>query len=493
MVNRRQFLQSTAALGAFGFGGLATGPLGLLGSQARAANGAPCRFVFVIEGNGVEPVSFLSDATRTALDATNEKPVGTERWWYRDYQHTSPLVIPNSGLASAKSMASLGAAFGPELESKSAVIYGLSNKIAGGGHGCASGALSCARSSAAVPGGVTIDAFLASLPQVRQNTPFDAVRLGVTAANERLNYGACAYGVGRPAPVITDPSTAYTNLFSSVGTPAQIAAFQRRGELIEFGREQTIKKLACFKGNDLQRQKLLDYKSSLEDLLERQTILNILSGADGSADVLTPLKPEGPENNALYTSTSPRDRFEVQFELATAALIAGLTNVAVLGMGIGNEFSKTTYPNYSGQIDGNNRHDLKHLSGGNQTYQDAIHAISGDYVGFIAKLARALDAVPEASGTMLDHTVIVFMGDNGEQHHSTSSEWPLLLVGGSALGLNTDGRTIVYPGIYNNSPGHRQLSSFFTTLAHSAAEPIEKFGNEGTTLLAEGPLSEVLA
>lgn len=44
---------------------------------------------------------------------------------------------------------------------------------------------------------------------------------------------------------------------------------------------------------------------------------------------------------------------------------------------------------------------------------------------------------PNAAGTMLDHTVIVYRGDNGEEHPSTATEWPVLLIGGGALGLQT--------------------------------------------------------
>ena len=92
---------------------------------------------------------------------------------------------------------------------------------------------------------------------------------------------------------------------------------------------------------------------------------------------------------------------------------------------------------------------------------------------------------------MLDHTVIVYIGDNGEQHHSTASEFPVVLIGGRALGLQTNGRTLVYPGM--SSDGHRQLSNLWNTLGYVAGEELDDFGAEGPSRRALGPLAELLA
>jgi arylsulfatase A-like enzyme len=88
---------------------------------------------------------------------------------------------------------------------------------------------------------------------------------------------------------------------------------------------------------------------------------------------------------------------------------------------------------------------------------------------------------------MLDHTIIVYMSDNGEQHHSRADEWPVLLIGGGALGLKTDGRTVIYPTI--GKPGNRQVSNLFNTLGHATGNPsLNEFGGEGSLRIAKGPL-----
>ena len=59
-MKRRTFLASSAAL--------ALAQLGPLRPRVRAqAAGLPRRFVFIVEGNCVEPVAMLSEATRVPL------------------------------------------------------------------------------------------------------------------------------------------------------------------------------------------------------------------------------------------------------------------------------------------------------------------------------------------------------------------------------------------------------------------------------------------
>ena len=87
-------------------------------------------------------------------------------------------------------------------------------------------------------------------------------------------------------------------------------------------------------------------------------------------------------------------------------------------------------------------------------------------------------------------TIILYTSDNGEQHHSTASEWPMLLIGGSALGLVTGGRTVVYPGLGKGA--HRQVSNLYNTLGHLLGAPVDDFGAEGASRVAEGPLAELM-
>ena len=105
------------------------------------------------------------------------------------------------------------------------------------------------------------------------------------------------------------------------------------------------------------------------------------------------------------------------------------------------------------------------------------------------RLARTPE--PGHDGSMLDRTVIVWIGDNGEQHHSTASEFPVVLIGGRAY-LRPGGRTLVYPGL-NAGNEHRQLSNLWNTLTYVGGEAQDEFGGEsGTGRRAPGPLEQLL-
>ncbi len=488
-LTRRRLL---AGLGA----GAGAALLGPFFRQAFASQGGPCRFVIVMEGNCIEPSALMSPDTRAALQAQTSDDLTGRRWMPREYGHTSTMTVNTGDLASARALSALAA--GPsaiDLVSRSAVVLGLSSTITGGGHTTHFGALSSTRSTPARPSGPTIDAVLAAVPGVRGITPFDAVRVGIDDSSNRLGNVSCAFEEGRSAPVTLDPDLVYANLFGFVEGSSGHDAFQKRSDLLDFAHTDVTEALGAFSGNSAERAKLEAYLSSIEVVRQRQDDLQALAA---TYDPTNPFPaPEDPSTNPLYASSDKLDRLQAQFDNVQAALIGGLTNVAVITSGTGGGFSRMTYQeilqNY-GSIDTNlERHDLHHGSGGQQDWIDAIHDVSGAHVQRIAGLARALDAVPEltAPGTMLDHTLIVYLPDNGEQHHSQAMEWPVLLIGGSALGFQTDGRSVIYPGI--DQTNNRQLSNLFNTLGHSVGLDLNDFGKEGETRIAEGPLSEIWA
>jgi hypothetical protein len=471
MISRRNFLAGLST---------ATGAA-LLGPSLRAIADEPVarRFVIVVEGNCIEPVTFMSPNTRTDIESNLIYAGSSTRWLTPWYGHTG--VLEHTGdLAMAPAFAALTGAPGDlDLTPHAASVLGLSSLVTGGGHSTFAGLLSCTRSSAGRPTGQTIDAWLASQPSVRGTTPFDAVRLGINSANEVLSNDTCAFGARRPAPVIVDPETAHGNLFGVVGSGAD---YTQRGRLLDFAHTDATGALAQFGGNSRERAKLERYLEAIEAIQLRRQRLDGLSASLGT------VVPPGADVNPAYGSDDALEKLGVVFELATAALLGELTHVVVIAIGTGNDFD-LVYPSILPFV---RRHDLHHTSAGNQPRIDAIHAITAAHVGLVSDMARTLAATPEpnSSGTMLDHTAILFMSENGEQHHSKALEFPALLMGGSAMGLNTGGRSLVYPG-YQSGSGHRQVSNLFNTLGHAAGVPLDDFGAEGLTRVAEGPLSEL--
>ena len=471
-MNRRSFMTRFGTAAGFAL-------LAPWGREALGAETPPRRFVFVVEGNSFDPLVVMSGAARAAIDAQAIADTSGRRAFAHLYGHESPLVIQEGDLGTAPALSPLLSAGGAlDLSALSSVTMGLSSKITGGGHATYCGGLSSTRSTPGRAGGPTIDALLASLPEVRGSAPFDAVRVGVDASNQALNTTTCAYGTGRAAPLIVNPTLAYGNLFGSVADEDGQAAFARRADLLAYAQADVNAALKTFPGNSTERAKLETYLASLESLVIRQNQLSSLT------DELRSVVPGGPSDNSAYVSEDALEKLEVQFELVTAALLGGLTHVAVIASGTGGHFN-VRYPSL---IDDISRHDLHHQSAVPANLA-VIHEATRQHVQMIANMARTLAEVPEEGGTMLDNTVIVFLSDNGETHHSTAMEFPVLMVGGQGLGLHNDGRTTVFPGIRMGS--NRQLSNLYNTLGFAAGTELTNFGTEGASRIATGPLSEL--
>ena len=110
-------------------------------------------------------------------------------------------------------------------------------------------------------------------------------------------------------------------------------------------------------------------------------------------------------------------------------------------------------------------------------------------------MAKRLAAAPEGDGTMLDNTLIVYLSDNSNLHHSTAVEWPILTLGGLGGAWQGGGRYLAWPGYGRR--GHRTIGNFLTTICHAAGRPVEHFGQVDLALSGaaeqRGPLPELLA
>lgn len=450
----------------------ATGLLAPFSREVLAQNATPKRLVLVVECNGIYPVTVLSNQARARIGAA---AIGGRRNFENAYP-SAPVSITGDALDTASCLSPLAASAGKaSMVNRAMVVLGLSSTIAGGGHSSGTGALSCAVHGAAA----TIDAVLA--PRLKGTAPFDAIRLGTSSALTPIVYETCAFGPRKPAGILVNPTLAYETIFGTIIGGA--GAGQERSALFDFARADVQATLSTFRGTSNERLKLERYLASLDALRARETQLSMMSGA------VRPLLPPSPATNPLLMGNGTPDALswlEAQFQVGTTALLGGLTNTLVIASG-----SSGFDVRYQSLLGGIGRHDLQHGidTAANWT---AIQAVTRKHVELTANLARTLAATPEvgAAGSMLDHTIIVFMSDNGEQHHATGVEWPMLVLGGNALGMKTDGRTVLFPG--DGAAGNRQVSNVFNTLGHAFGDAgFDNFGLEGAARLAPGPLSEL--
>ena len=421
--------------------------------QARAAAGDPAglpkRFVFVVRANGLRPWGIV--------------PEGLEAMGEDRHQQDKVFDEPLAGHALHESMASL-----EPLKDHLTIVQGISGRSAAVSdpHSANFGALGMYRSDqGSPPAAETIDAALAKIHGgIFRHIGFKMGRTGETVAHPALS----AWEKNTPLPFYCSPMLAYQQLFGGLAKSAEMkTASELDAHLLDFMVDdvrRVQKELSA-----AEREKLDHYLDGFEALRDRGVKLATL---DDSARVHVPSITD------KYTSPVETHRLEAHFDMAAAALIAGLTNVITIdaddldghytGLGLGEK----------------SVHGIGHLSDDFKKGRDSNFADGTDgpaarnivrkfQLDLIAGLAKKLEAVPEGDGSMLDNTLIVFLSDAGHVHHANYQHFPLVLVGNVGGQFKT-GRYLHFPSY--GQPGNRTLASFYLSLLHAAGEPRDGFG-----------------
>ena len=171
--------------------------------------------------------------------------------------------------------------------------------------------------------------------------------------------------------------------------------------------------------------------------------------------------------------------------------MCGLTNVLTLSSAAGVRDFDICFKGLGIQLG-------KHGIGHGGSYQGKTSAELYDIIrryhfDLIAGLMKKLEKVPEGNGTMLDTTVIIYLSDGAEGHHSRCWEWPMVVIGDMGGALKT-GRYVDYPGY--GYKGHRTTANMYLTLLHLAGAKRDLFGVADPNLKdidQAGPLSELFA
>ena len=460
--NRRAFLRNTG----LGAGALALGPV-VQQLKARAKGKTPSapRFVFVVESNGLPP-------NQIAPEGITRKP-----------RHQRPLNGPAEFIDHSLKGRKLPMSLQPvaKWQDKMTIVQGLSGKVAGGGHSNNFKALGAfgkgqgGESTAIL--GPTVDGVLAQ----HLGGIFPHIGLGISKRLENsVVYSISAIGKKKPLPIMVKPDQAMGTLFGSVAKGNAKNDFLAKRNLLDFVRED-VKRVEKTLGGP-EKEQLSAYLATFATLSDRQSRLN---------EIEHTLRQHAPVASDKYTSEVETDRLDAQFDLGAAALIAGLTNVLTLSSAAGIRDFDICFKGL-GLTKG--KHHTGH--GGGQNGMDATgvyHFIRRFHFEQIAKLCKRLESIPEGDGTMLDNTVIVYLSDGAEAHHSRTWEWPFIMIG-DAGGKLKAGRYVDYPGY--GMLGHRTTANLYTTFLNLAGHPAERFGMADPNLKdldQTGPLTELLA
>ena len=363
------------------------------------------------------------------------------------------------------------------------VINGLSGRIAGGGHSNdfgALGAYNCGSGvgSSGTPTDETIDVALGK----KLGGIFPHFGIGISGRkDDDVIYNSSAWGKGQPTPTICQPMTAYGALFGSIAGGNSKAEFNARTNLLDFLRDD-VKRLQGQVAS-AEHGKLEAHLKGYEDMRNRQSRLGQIEGT---------LRRTAPKVTDKFKSEVESDRLDAQFDIAAAALIGGLTRSITIASGVGNPYFSIRFTGLGIDLD---KHSIGHGGSFNGMNPSQLKVkIHKFHFQLIADLMKKLDAVPEGDGTMLDNTVIVYLSDAAEAHHSRCGQWPFVLIPGRNTGLK-GGQYIDFPHYMQD--GHREIGNLYTTLLHAAGDKREYFGVHDAMLKGEahgdGPLEPLFA
>lgn len=225
-------------------------------------------------------------------------------------------------------------------------------------------------------------------------------------------------GVGQPALPEDDPQLAFDRLFSDLvsSTPEEVAARKVRRERVLDAVQRQFDHLRPKLDAD-DRTKLDIHQQSLEDV--RQTLQGAALGDACGV----------PGGN--WSSNEVPDIASAQIQLLTMALACDMTRVGSLAIGGINEFPWLDVDFPTGW------HDAVHAGPVTDALRTDLTTSFAWFAEQLAQLMDALDAVPEGTGTLLDHTLILYANvfSDGSIHDHVNKTYVLA---GGAPGLQMD-------------------------------------------------------
>jgi hypothetical protein len=374
-------------------------------------------------------------------------------------------------------------ALGPleSLRGRTLLIDGLSNPVkTTNGHQGGFGALSCRTAAqganngrALFAGGISIDQHVAET--LGAGTALPSVRFGVHGRGwAPVMQSVFAFGPDRPASHILDPVLFHRTLFGKVTGGQDPTQNKSDTVLLDAIAGQVRRLQGQLAGAE--RAKLDEMLTAIGQLEKRQ-----------AAGLRCATVPKAPAAVPTDGPRVPEDALEAMMSMSLAAAICGLTNVICVADGApGGHGSQTRWKRiaagtqfasqgYVSQPD----HDAE------DTGRPKRQIVRRYQTGVLADAARVLQGVKVGDQTLFDQAVMLFMSENGDDHHSRKARWPLVLLGNAGGKLKTDGRFLHYPN-------QRALGDLFSTLATALGRPTDDFGKGGNAP-TQGPLTELLA
>ncbi|MCA9141816.1 MAG: DUF1552 domain-containing protein [Planctomycetales bacterium] len=308
--------------------------------------------------------------------------------------------------------------------------------------------------------GTTVDQI--AVKQIGQQTQLPSLEMAMdllTTVGQCDNGYACVYqnnlswsSPTTPLPAEAHPRLVFETLFGAGGSPAdRKAALEKRASLLDSVTEEMKRLQRSLGAGD--RNKVDGYLESIREV-ERRIQKAEANVADNPLPDLD--RPVGVP--AAYA-----DHARLMFDLQLLAFQGDITRIT--SFQLAREASTRTYP----EIGVPEPHHPTTHHGGDPEKLAKVAKINAFHVSLFAEFLQKLKATPEADGTLLDHSLLLYGSGMGDPDAHDHTDLPILVAGGAA-GNMQGGRHMVFP---SGTP----LANLHLTLLNKVGVPLETFAD----------------
>jgi len=295
-----------------------------------------------------------------------------------------------------------------------------------------------------------------------------------TEVRARISYA----GADMPIPPREDPKDVFAALFGmptgSGGTtdPALARLWAQRKSVFDATNTETERIKSLVGKND--RDKLTAHLTAMRDVEKR--LVGMTGTTTGGGLACT--KPGAPadvdlKNDDLYVRAG-----QAQMDLAVAALACDQTRIITFQWSYSESEHLFSFLNISG-----NHHAISHDFSSSGANYDAYNKIQIWYQSQFAYLLGKMDAIKEGTGTLLDHSVVLWATEIGESTQHDLLQMPYVLAG-SANGKIRAGRLLDY------TSNKRDNNQMLVSIGQAMGDNLTSFGDSSG---ATGPLPGLAA
>lgn len=334
--------------------------------------------------------------------------------------------------------------------------------------------------------GISLDQHLA--PKMGVGSKLRSIECGIQVEPYDKEFAALSYrGPLQPILPENSPHRVFDRLFRGFSVPGAPDDPAERERLADRQRilGAVSKDLDAVKGR-LPQSDRIKMEAHIEAV---RSIEHSLTTGVGAASVNACRKPGAGPTLDIWKNDNIPALAKLQMDMLVMALACDLTRVGTIQFGrsgaghrftwLGREFAVD--PDISPICQAKGLHALAHREA-DPVSRAKLVRIHTWYAEQLAYLLGKLASIPEASGSMLDHTTVVWLNElgRGGDHNHERTPW---VIAGNAGGFFKTGQVASFPG----EPHNRLL----LTLCHAMGFPADAFGDPD--YCRAGPLTGVTA